>query len=115
MNPYFAFLLLKRIKGLKFLMKDPAISKWYKALVIFGIIYLISPIDLIPFPVLGFGLLDDLAVWIFILSFLGEQLDKYQPKDYSKKYKGKKVIDDIDFEVKKENTEEKDEEDDLDE
>ncbi len=99
MNPFLGFVLLKRLKAIRFLMKDPNISKLQKALVIFGILYLLMPFDLIPLPVLGFGLIDDLSLWIFILIYLGEQLDKYTPKDFSKKYKNSTVVDDADYSV----------------
>ncbi len=94
--------LLKRIKAIKFLMKDKSVAWWKKGLIVFGILYLVLPIDLIPpfIPVLGF--LDDLFLWIFILWFLSKELDKYwygDSKDLSKKYGGKKVVDDVEYEV----------------
>ena len=74
----------KRIKSIKALLKDPNVPKRKKLLVIFGIIYLIMPIDLIPAPVLIFGLADDLVLWLFILTHLSDELDKYwKEKDES--------------------------------
>ena len=67
----------KRIKSIKALLKDPNVPKRKKLLVIFGIIYLFMPIDLIPAPVLIFGLVDDLVLWLFILTHLSGELDKY--------------------------------------
>lgn len=95
--------LLKRIKAIKFMMKDKKVAWWKKGLIVFGIIYLFLPIDLIPpfVPVLGF--LDDLFLWIFILWFLASELDKYwygeKPKDYSKRYNSKKFVDDVEYHV----------------
>ena len=94
--------LLKRIKAIKFLMKDKSVAWWKKGLIVFGILHLVLPIDLIPpfIPVLGF--LDDLFLWIFILWFLSKELDKYwygDSKDLSKKYGGKTVVDDVEYEV----------------
>ena len=94
--------LLKRIKAIKFMMKDKSVAWWKKGLIVFGVLYLLLPIDLIPpfIPVLGF--LDDLFLWIFILWFLSKELDKYwygDSKDLSKKYGGKKVVDDVEYEV----------------
>lgn len=95
--------LLKRIKAIKFMMKDKKVAWWKKGLIIFGIIYLFLPIDLIPpfIPVLGF--LDDLFLWIFILWFLSSELDRYwygeKPKDYSQRYNSKKFVDDVEYHV----------------
>ncbi len=115
MKPYFVFLLLRRIGAIRYLMKDSSVPFSQKALIVFGIIYLISPIDLIPFPVLGFGIIDDLALWVFILSYLKDQLDKYDTnegkKNSSKKYKGKKIIDSVEYEIKKDDHENRKDED----
>ena len=70
--------LFKRIKALKAFLFDKSVSKLKKLIVIFGIIYLLSPIDLIPMPILGFSLIDDLVLWGFILSWLGTELDSYR-------------------------------------
>ncbi len=87
----------KRIKSIKALLKDPNVPKRKKILVIFGIIYLIMPIDLIPAPVLIFGLVDDLVLWLFILIHLRDELDRYWKdggEDFSpeKDLKGKTII-----------------------
>lgn len=94
------FTLIRRIKAIKYFLKDPSVSKIKKFMIIFGIIYLISPIDLIPAPVLGFSIIDDLALWGIILSYLSSELDKYEvsaksPSDIikeKKQFKGKTVI-----------------------
>ena len=39
--------LIKRIKAIKEMMKDKTVPKRKKALVIFGLIYLVLPVDLI--------------------------------------------------------------------
>ncbi|MCG8484031.1 MAG: DUF1232 domain-containing protein, partial [Clostridia bacterium] len=77
MRPYFIMLLLRRIGNIGYLLKDKQVSLLKKILVLFGIVYLISPLDLIPFPVLGFSVVDDLVLWAFILFYLKEELDKY--------------------------------------
>ena len=35
------------------------------------------PIDVIPEPVLGFGFIDDIVLWLFILTHLSDELYKY--------------------------------------
>ena len=87
----------KRIKSIKALLKDPKVPKRKKLLVIFRIIYLIMPNDLIPAPVLIFGFVDDLVLWLFILTHLRDELDKYWKEDESsfsaeRDLKGKTII-----------------------
>ena len=59
---YLSFAILgKRIRSIKKFLLDPSVPKRKKLLIIFGIIYLIMPIDVIPEPVLGFGFIDDIV------------------------------------------------------
>ena len=96
--------LLKRLTAIRFLIKDKAVSIWKKALIVLGIAYVVVPIDLIPIAILPVAWLDDVLLWIFILWYLRHELDKYwlgeKPKDFSKKYNGKNVVDDVKYEVK---------------
>jgi len=84
-------------------MKDKSVPKRKKALIIVGVVYLLLPFDLIPpiIPILGF--LDDFILWVFILAHLRDELNKYwvgdEIKPTNKKYRGKNVINDVDFEV----------------
>lgn len=104
------YILKKRIFAIKPMMKDPAVSKWKKTLVIVGLIYLILPFDLIPPMIPVFGFLDDFVLWAFILSYLKDELDKYwdsSPKgqDYASKFKKKNIIDNVEFTVEDEEEE----------
>ena len=90
--------------AIKFLFdKDVPFRK--KILIILGAIYLISPIDLVPDPVLLLGVVDDLTIIAFILNKLSSDLDKYElEKDKSnreKNIKGK-IIENIDYDIKDE-------------
>lgn len=93
----------KRIKAIRFFMKDKTVPLRKKLLILLGIVYLVSPIDLIPAPVLIFGLVDDLVLWIFILNYLAKELDRYwlgeKEVDPNKKYRGKNIIYGVEFEV----------------
>lgn len=104
--------LKHRIFSIRPMMKDPAVSFWKKALIVFGLIYLILPFDLIPpmIPVLGF--LDDLILWLFILSYLKDDLDRYwvDERSPSKKFSGKNIIDNVTYTVQEETCEEVEEE-----
>ena len=89
--------LIRRIKSIKSFLKDPKVPKRRKLLVIFGIIYLLMPIDLIPAPVLLFGLVDDAVLWLFILTHLRDELDRYWKDDgdsfsAEKDLKGKNIV-----------------------
>lgn len=99
----------KRIKAIRFMMMDKSVPKRKKALVIAGIIYLFLPVDIIPPVLFPIAWIDDLILWLWILWHLRDVLDKYwmgeKPVDYSKKYKN--AIDDVDFEVKDDDKEEK--------
>lgn len=95
--------LIKRIKAIRFMMADKAVPLRKKALIIAGIVYLFLPVDIIPPIIFPFGILDDLVVWALILWYLSSELDKYwigeKPKDYSGKFRGKKVVDDVEYDV----------------
>jgi len=112
-------LFIAELKAIIKLMKDRSAPKRYKAVVIVGLIYLFSPIDLIPLPVLGFSVVDDIVIWAGILYYLKEPLSKYsdkeQPKkqhssrDAKRKFKGSQVVD-ADYEVVDEEKEKQDNE-----
>ncbi|MGI6730651.1 MAG: YkvA family protein [Anaerovoracaceae bacterium] len=99
----FLRILIKRIKAIKFFMKDKTVPFRKKLLVGFGIFYLLWPLDIIPTPILLFGIVDDIVLWVFILWYLKDELDNYWLGDDTqraeKKYYGKNIINDVKFEV----------------
>jgi len=48
------------------LLRDARVSIWPKALLVVGVLYVISPLDLIPDFILGIGEVDDLVVLIVL-------------------------------------------------
>ena len=88
------------------MLKDKTVAFWKKALVIFAIVYLFLPLDLIPPLIPVFGFLDDAALWLGVLYLVWDELGKYgDPKDCSKSEKkknfhGKNMVDGVEFEVK---------------
>jgi uncharacterized membrane protein YkvA (DUF1232 family) len=94
----------KRIRAIRYMMADKTVPKRKKLLVIAGVFYLFLPFDIIPPVLFPFGFLDDLIVWLWIIWHLRDTLDAYwlgeKPVDLSSKYRGKTIIDDVDFEVK---------------
>lgn len=102
---YFGFrVLFKRIKAIRFMMKDKSVPKRKKAIIIAGIIYIFLPVDLIPPILFPIAWVDDLILWLIILWYLRHELDKYwiggKPVDYSKKYRRKTMVDDVKYEVR---------------
>lgn len=102
--------ILKRIKAIRFMMADKTVPMRKKLLVVAGVIYLFLPIDVIPtvlFP--PFGFIDDIILWLWILWHLKDTLDAYwlgeKEEDLSKNFDGKKVIDDVEYEVETKNKE----------
>ncbi len=97
MPTYISFRVLwKRIKAIRFMMKDKTVPRRKKFLVIAGIIYLFLPLDLIPPVLFPFGFVDDLVLWLWILYHLKDTLDTYwmgeKTVDYSKRYP-KSIVD----------------------
>ena len=54
--------IMNRIKAISSMMRDKTVPKRKKALVIFGLIYLVLPVDIIPPVLFPFGFLDDLVL-----------------------------------------------------
>lgn len=103
---------IKRIASLGRMMKDRNVSLWKKALFVFAVIYLFIPTELIPDFLLPIGFLDDIILWICVLQILKGTLDGYIGPDISrnakKRYRGKDIIDNVEFEVKEEEDDRKD-------
>lgn len=102
----FLQVLMKRLRAIKHFMKDKKVPLHKKLIIVAGSLYLLSPIDLIPEPILIFGMVDDITLWSFIIWYLKSELDKYwletdQVKP-AEKFRGKKIIDDVNFEVEDE-------------
>ena len=62
------------------MIRDKNVAWWKKAILIFGMVYLFLPADLIPPIVPVFGWFDDLAVWVAILYFMRTELDSHIPE-----------------------------------
>jgi uncharacterized membrane protein YkvA (DUF1232 family) len=67
-----AGVLLEMVRNVRLvwrLLKDKRVAIWAKAIIPATIVYLISPIDLVPDALLGLGQLDDLAVILLGVKF----------------------------------------------
>ena len=100
-------ILMNRIKVIPYFLRDKTVPVRKKLLVIFGIVYLVSPFDFIP-PVF---FADDLILWIFIIWHLKDDLDVYwkgeKPVDLSKKFRDKDIVDGVNFTVEEDGDEDK--------
>ena len=109
MNFWSLRVILSRFKAIRFMMADKSVPKTKKALIIAGIVYLFLPFDLIPAMVFPLSLIDDVVVWLLIIWYLKKELDVYwtgeKSKDLSRKYRDKSMVDDVEFEVEDDNTE----------
>lgn len=102
-------MMLGRIKAISSMMKDKTVPKRKKILVIFGIIYLFLPVDLIPPVLFPIGFLDDIVLWIWILWHLKDTLDQYwtgkSEENLSGAYKKEDIVEGVDFTVDSEERE----------
>lgn len=64
-----------------------------------ALIYLISPVDILPDPILGLGIMDDVAFIGLILSFMSRILKDYAEKQGTQSSKRDSDTIDVDYEV----------------
>lgn len=97
---------LKRVALLPNYLRDKKVSTFKKAIIIAMLIYVFSPIDILPDPVLGFGFIDDTILAVYIISRISDELDKYvennEEYDISKDedIDERKIIEDVEYEIK---------------
>ncbi len=91
--------LIKKIGLLPRYLKDPQTLFWKKAMVVLGIIYVVSPIDIVPDPVLGLGFIDDAVVITYIMGRISDELEKYLPSEISNEFDKGKIIDNVDYKI----------------
>ncbi len=98
----------KRISVLYKYLLDKEVSIFKKILVVATIIYVISPLDLIPEAVLGFGFIDDAMVTIYVISSISKELDKYTSTNEGENTEEErgKVIDFAEYEIRDKKDEE---------
>ncbi|MGB4438473.1 MAG: hypothetical protein WBJ13_04445 [Sedimentibacter sp.] len=91
---------------IKFLLDKnvPLKEKWW---VIIPLIYIFSPADLIPAPVLGFSIIDDAVMLAFLLTVVFKKTKKYyfENSENKKEKEGKdfkeNIVENVEYEIKK--------------
>ncbi len=90
----------KLVLMFKFLF-DKKIPIREKMWIIIPLLYIISPIDLIPAPILGFSFIDDLVIFLYLMSMVNSKVDKY----YNKKEEDidkDKIVESVEYKVDEE-------------
>jgi len=84
---------------LKFLFDKniPLREKWW---VIIPLIYILSPADLIPAPILGFSIVDDLVMLGFLLTKVYDKTKKYYYEN-KKEENHDDIIENVEYEINK--------------
>lgn len=94
--------LLKEIWiALKYVL-DPKVPLSGKIWIIFSLLYLISPIDIVPDPIFGVGAIDDIAIILLILSFMENRLARYYENERITNNKSREkdsTTIDVDYEI----------------
>ena len=90
--------LFKRTKVIYKYLLDPKVNIFKKLMVVGAFIYIFSPLDFIPEIVLGIGLIDDVVLYVFLISLIADELDRYIEKtdELGNDEKHSKVIE-VDF------------------
>jgi len=87
--------LVRNAKLVWQLMRDGQVPLWLKSIIPASLIYLISPIDLIPDALLGLGQLDDIAVILLAVRLFLSLC----PPEIVKRYTGEKGVVEGDYRV----------------
>jgi uncharacterized membrane protein YkvA (DUF1232 family) len=75
----------------------PLREKWW---IILPLVYILSPVDLIPAPILGFSLIDDAVMLLYLLSVVNEKTNKYYGKNKEHEYKSSdKIVENVEYEI----------------
>lgn len=77
----------------------PLKEKWW---IILPLIYILSPVDLIPAPILGFSLVDDAVMLFYLYSVVIGKTDKFYGRNNKKKQETKEnIVENVEYEIEK--------------
>lgn len=80
------------------LLRSKEVS-WKDKLPIIGLIlYIVSPVDLIPYPILGYSVIDDLVVFVLLMNLVNRSIKKYSTTN-NKDVDPEHIVSDVDYEV----------------
>ena len=79
-------------------LRDSAVPFYKKIWIYLVIFYILSPFDLIPDPILGFGWLDDAVILIVTAIFLAKVLEEYvEGTGHPRRSRDGKTIDNVQY------------------
>lgn len=64
------------------LLRDPRVPRWSKLIVPAAVVYVLSPIDLLPDLILGLGQVDDLVILFMSVSFFIQACPRYVVEEH---------------------------------
>ena len=91
--------IAQQIKVILDLLTKKEVGFFEKLLIIIMLIYIVSPIDFIPFPVFGYNVIDDIIVVILLIKFANKtalKYDKYEKMNIDPEH----FVNNVDYEVK---------------
>ncbi len=75
----------------------PLKEKWW---IIIPLIYILSPADLIPAPILGFSIIDDAVMLFYLLSVVVGKTNKYYGNtDKNKKEDKENIVENVEYKI----------------
>lgn len=80
-------------------MFDKNVSFFKKIFIILVFVYILSPFDIIPDPILGFGIIDDITLLLIAYTFYKGELKRYEDQKIKSKNK-EDIIHHVDYTVK---------------
>ncbi len=74
----------------------PLKEKWW---VILPLAYILSPVDLIPAPILGFSIIDDAVMFVFLLTVVADKTAKYYGYNATNKENNENIVENVEYEI----------------
>ncbi|HBV66736.1 MAG TPA: hypothetical protein DEF04_00075 [Clostridiales bacterium] len=74
----------------------PLKEKWW---VILPLAYILSPVDLIPAPILGFSIIDDAVMLVFLLTVVADKTAKYYGYNVTNKENNENIVENVEYEI----------------
>lgn len=74
----------------------PLKEKWWAIL---PVVYILSPVDLIPAPILGFSIIDDAVMLAFLLAVADGKTKKYYGHNVKNKENNDNIVENVEYEI----------------